>query len=91
MREYEIKPNLQNILKKLSKKDKVAYEAILDKIEEIMKSEDIEHYKNLKYDMKNLKEVHVMKSFVLVFSYDKSNNSVSFLDYDHHDKIFNRR
>ena len=47
MREYEIKPNLQNILKKLSKKDKVAYEAILDKIEEIMKSEDIEHYKYL--------------------------------------------
>ncbi|HLC85738.1 MAG TPA: addiction module toxin RelE [Candidatus Nanoarchaeia archaeon] len=91
MRDYDIKPNLQKILNKLSKKDKVAYEAVLNKIQEIINSEDVEHYKNLKYDMKNLKEVHIAKSFVLVFNYDKTNNSISFLDYDHHDKIFFRK
>ena len=91
MRKYEIKPYLQKILSKLSKKDKVAYEALLSKIQEIINAENIEHYKNLKYDMKYLKEVHVMKSFVLVFSYDKAMDFVSFLDYDHHDNIFSRR
>ena len=35
---YEIKPNLQRILKKLSKKDKSAYEQIMKKIEEIINS-----------------------------------------------------
>ena len=34
MREYEIKPYLQKILNKLFKKDKVAYEAVLKKIEQ---------------------------------------------------------
>ena len=91
MREYEIKPHLQKILKKLFKKNRVAYEAVMDKIEEITHSPDIEHYKNLQYDMSHLREVHIVKSFVLIFSYDKARDFISFLDYDHHDKIFNRR
>lgn len=90
MREYEIKPHLQKILNKLFKKDRVIYEAILGKIQEIINSENVEHYKNLKYDMSNLKEVHIVKSFVLVFSYDKPREFISFLDFDHHDNIFKR-
>ncbi len=88
MYEYEIKPYLQKILQKLSKKDRVAYEAILSKIDEIINSEDIDHYKNLRYGMKDKKRVHIIKSFVLVFSYDKSRNVVSFLDYDDHDHVY---
>jgi len=88
MREYEIKPYLQKVLNKLSKKDKVAYEAVLKKIEEVINCEDIDHYKNLRYNMKDQKRVHIASSFVLVFSYDKSRNLVSFLDYDHHDNIY---
>jgi YafQ family addiction module toxin component len=91
MREHEIKPHLQKILKKLSKKDKVAYEAVMKKIEEITNSEGIEHYENLQHDMKHLKEVHIATHFVLVFSYDKARDFVSFLDYDHHGNIFDRR
>lgn len=88
MREYEIKPHLQKILNKLFKKDKVAYEAVLKKIEEIINCTDIEHYKNLRYDMKDKKRVHLVGSFVLVFNYDKALNFVSFLDYDHHNNIY---
>ena len=91
MREHEIKPHLQKILKKLFKKDRVAYEAVMNKIKEIVNAENVEHYKNLRYDMSNLKEVHVVKSFVLVFSYNKAKDFISFLDYDHHDNIFDRR
>ena len=29
-----------------------------------------------------------MKSFVLIFSYDKTKDLITFLDYDHHDNIY---
>mgnify|MGYP001561570698 CR=1 FL=1 len=40
---YEIHPDLDKILFKLSKKDKVQFEAVLKKIEEIKKTENIDH------------------------------------------------
>ena len=88
MREFEIKPKLERKLIKLSKKDKTSYEAVLKKITEILES-DIAHYKNLTYDMKESKRVH-LGHFVLVFSYDKANDFVYFEDYDHHDRIYTR-
>lgn len=39
MYSYEIKPELQRILKKLFKKDKKIYEAVINKIEEIKESD----------------------------------------------------
>ena len=87
MREFEIKPELGKKLVKLSKKDKNSYEAVMKKIQEVIDSPNVEHYKNLRYDMKDSKRIH-MGHFVLVFSYDKSNDFVSFEDYDHHDNIY---
>ena len=87
MREFEIKPELNKKLVKLSKKDKNMFEAVMKKIEEVVSSGDIEHYKNLRYDMKESKRVHI-GHFVLVFGYDKAKDFVSFEDYDHHDKIY---
>ena len=87
MREFEIKPELNKKLVKLSKKDKNSYEAVMNKIQEIVDSPNAEHYKNLRYDMKDSKRVHI-GHFVLVFSYDKSQDFISFEDYDHHDNIY---
>ena len=87
MRDFEIKPELEKKLVRLSKKDKNSYEAVMKKIEEVAGSSDVEHYKNLRYDMKDSKRVHI-GHFVLVFSYDKSKDFVSFEDYDHHDNIY---
>ena len=89
MRSYEIKPNLKRVLNKLLKKDKNLYEQVLKKIDEILKSDDIEHYKNLRYNMKDSKRIHI-GHFVLVFSFDKAKDFVSFEDFDHHDKIYKR-
>jgi len=91
MRKHEIKPSLRDIFKKLSKKDKVAYEQILKKIEEIINCEDPESYKNLRSPMQHLKAVHIKKSFVIVFSYDKQNDFLYFIDYDHHDNIYRKK
>ena len=88
MYSFSYSEKLKKILKKLYKKDKVQYEALMNKINEIVNSYDIEHYKNLKYDLSDKKRVHVMGSFVLVFIYDKKNNAILFEDYDHHDKIY---
>lgn len=88
MREFEIKPPLQRILRKLHKKDKIAYEAIMNKMQEIIESSDIEHYKNLRYDLKDKKRVHIATHFVLVFSYDREKDFITFLDFDHHDNVY---
>ena len=89
MLSYEVLPNLQKILNKLSKKDDLVYRQVLKKIEEVISSPDVEHYKNLRYDMKDKKRIHV-GHFVLVFKFAKEEGRVDFLDFDHHDKIYKR-
>ncbi|HLD97750.1 MAG TPA: addiction module toxin RelE [Candidatus Nanoarchaeia archaeon] len=89
MREFEIKPELERILKKLFKKDKNLYEQIMKKIEEVVESYDVEHYKNLRYNMKESKRVHI-GHFVLIFNYDKKSDFVSFEYFDNHNNIYKR-
>lgn len=85
MRDFEYSDHLKKILNKLSKKDSAKYEAIIKKIEEILNSPDVNHYKNLKYEMKDQKGVH-MGHFVLVFRI--IGEKIYFDDYDHHDNIY---
>lgn len=90
MYNYEVMPNFQRILNKLFKKDKSRYEQVINKIEEIINSPDIEHYKNLRYDLSDKKRVQI-GHFVLVFSFIKPENKIKFLDFDHHDNIYKKR
>jgi len=87
MHNWKISEYLKEIMKRLSKKDKSLYEQLLKKIDEIINCKDIEHYKNLRYDMKDSKRVHI-GSFVLVFQYNKGLDTINFDDFDHHDKIY---
>ena len=87
MYRYKVKPKLKRILKKLFKKDREAYERVMDKIEEVITSSDVEHYKNLRYNLKEFKRVQIGSS-VLIFKFDKSNKIIDFENYDHHDKIY---
>ena len=87
MREFEIKPELEGKLIKLAKRDKPLYNAAMKKIAEILGSIDIGHYKNLRYNMKASKRVHI-GHFVLVFSYNK--DFISFEDFDHHDNVYGK-
>ena len=87
MYSYEYSDELKRKLKKLLKKDKTLYEQILRKMKEVINSGDVEHYKNLKYNMKNSKRIHI-GHFVLVFQYIKRNNLIIFDDFEHHDNIY---
>ena len=81
MYSYEIIPYLQQILNKLSKKDKALYERVLNKVEEVVTSGDVEHYKNLRHDMSDRKRVQV-GPFVLIFKFIKEENKIKFVDFD---------
>lgn len=87
MYSYEIIPSLVKSLEKLSKKNKPLYEQAIKKIDEIINTSDVEHYKNLRHDMKALKRVHI-GHFVLVFEYKKTEDKIVFTDFDHHDNIY---
>lgn len=83
---------LKEKLKKLFRQDKRRYEILMKKIESIAASDEItvEHYKNLKGNQSDRKRVHIDKSFVLTFKFDKSKKFVLFLDFDHHDNIYKK-
>jgi len=85
--QYKTSKNFDRILDKLSKKDKQLYENLLKKMNEILNTNDVEHYKNLRYSLKDFKRVHV-GSFVIIFRYDKQNEIILFTDFDHHDNIY---
>ncbi len=89
-RPYRTSKEFDRILTKLQKKDKQLYENLLNKMEEIRNSADVEHYKNLRYDLKEFKRVQV-GHFVLVFKFEKMNNLILFSDFNHHDNIYNKR
>ena len=86
---YEILPSLQKKLNKLSKRDRMLYGQVFNKIGEVINSANVEHYKNLMHDMKDKKRIHI-GHFVLVFRFIKLENKIIFDDFDHHDNIYKK-
>lgn len=84
MYEILIEEKLQEILKRLFKKHKKVYETCINKIELIINTP--EQYKPPKHDIKNIRRVHIAKSFLLTFRVEKTR--IKFLDFDHHDNIY---
>jgi YafQ family addiction module toxin component len=89
---YDFSDSLIEILKQIHKKDKKLYASIFKKVEEIVSRDltTIDFYKNLRYDLKEYKRVHVMKSFVLLFKIYKTKNFILFERLDHHDNIYKK-
>ena len=93
MFDFDLTNELKLIIEKLAKKDRKRAEIINKKIKQIVNSDSIsiQHYKNLRHDLKEFKAVHIDSSFVLVFKADIPNNFVLFVDFDHHDRIYKKR
>ncbi len=75
--------------KKLTKLKGQEFQNVINKIDEISNCSDLNHYKNLKYDLKKFKRVHVNKSYVIIF-YDELSIIVYFHNYAHHDEIYKK-
>jgi len=88
-RKYKTSKEFDRILIKLQKKNKKLYENLLNKMNEVLNNKVIDHYKNLRYDMKEFKRVHI-GHFVLVFRLDKTDDFIFFTDFDHHDNIYRK-
>lgn len=90
--EYDINNKLKEKIRKLTKKDRHRAEILYKKINEIANSGNLEidHYKNLRHDLSEMKRVHIDKSFVLTFKVEKKNNKIRFIDFDHHDNIYKK-
>jgi len=86
MYQLSIRPELDKEFEKLSKKDKLKWEIILKKVEEIL--ENPQHYKNLRSPLNNWKRVHIDGNYVLAFSVDENTKTVTLEDFDHHDYIY---
>jgi YafQ family addiction module toxin component len=86
MYRIKISPRLDEIIKKLDKKNRKQVEIVLKKAGEI--AENPHRYKNLRTPLNTLKRVHVDKHFVLVFSVDEESKSITLENYDHHDNIY---
>ena len=91
MYDFERSGKLIKILKKLSKKDKTRYEAAINKINEVIKSENPSRYKNLCYDLKEFKGIHIDTHFVLTFKVDENSKLIRFEDLQHHDIIYRKK
>ncbi|MCX9011668.1 MAG: type II toxin-antitoxin system RelE/ParE family toxin [Candidatus Methanoperedens sp.] len=76
---------LETTLNKLKKKDNSLYERVIHKIIEISKNPELG--KPLRNVLKGKRRIHI-GSFVLFYSIDKKNETVTFLEFEHHDKAY---
>ena len=86
MTEYQVAvtSNMSKILKKLKKKNRQLYDAILRKASET--SVGPHRYKNLRHDKSGLSRVHI-DPFALTFSIDDESKTLLLEDFDHYDLI----
>ena len=68
MFEFDLSDELKLKIRKLLRKDKKKAIIINKKMKEIINNDNdsIDHYKNLRRDMKEFKRVHIDKHFVLI-------------------------
>lgn len=63
-------------------------ENFLNIMDKILSSTNLNHYKNLKHNLKKYKRVHVNNCYIILFFGD--DDIVYFVDYEHHDKIYTK-
>lgn len=85
MYNLEVRESVDKIFKKLFRKDRVSFEYINKKIDEIRNFPY--HFKPLKSPLQNFRRVHI-GNFVLVYSIDEKNKKVIIERYKHHDEAY---
>ncbi|MBN2458845.1 type II toxin-antitoxin system mRNA interferase toxin, RelE/StbE family [Candidatus Woesearchaeota archaeon] len=84
----EISEEAYSKFKKLKKKNKKQLEIIDKKVEQAR--ENPHHFKPLKGEMHGIYRVHIDKSFVLTYEIDEQRKAIRILDYEHHDKAYEK-
>ncbi len=88
MPSYALEKNetVDKVFSKLAKRNPKQLLIIRKKLVQIL--EDPYRFKPLRSDMKNYREVHIDKRFVLVYTINEQSKTVKLIDYNHHENIF---
>jgi YafQ family addiction module toxin component len=81
-------PSCKKEIDKMCKHNPSLKISLSKKIQEICKNPF--HYKPLRNDFHGMRRVHIQKSFVLIFSVDENENSVTLVTFSHHDTAYSR-
>jgi mRNA-degrading endonuclease RelE of RelBE toxin-antitoxin system len=81
----EAHPEVQKVIKKLFKKDKVRYEYIKKRLKILAEQPEIG--KPLRNVMKGKRRVQI-GSFVLIYAIDKNENKITLLNFEHHNDAY---
>jgi len=87
---FDLSDSLKATLVKAKKKNPQLARAVMKKIEQIAQLNDkttIDHFKNMKHGLKDLKRVHI-GSFVLFFRVYKEKKFILFDKLSHHDDAY---
>ena len=90
MHKLDVSEHLKKVLARLCKKEPYRYEMVMKKVDEILRCDDVDHYKNLRAPLQRFKRVHIDTHFVLTFRYNTTDDTVTFYDFDHHDSIYKK-
>ena len=85
MYKIHVRKEVERVLRKLTKKDKITSVYISKKIKEIR--ENPYHFKPLKKPLQSFWRVHI-GNYVLVYSIDEKTKTVIIGRYKHHDEIY---
>lgn len=85
MYEYEIKGKLDKEFRKMAKRDRVLYDAVRGKMDQILDNPYLG--KPLRRVLKGKRRVHI-GHFVLIYEIDEKRHRVTFLGFTHHDEAY---
>lgn len=92
---YKIKynPEVTDILDNIKDKDPKGYQNVKKKILQIAEMLELnpDHCKNLRNPLQQYKRVKVNTHFVLIFLVDKGRKKMVIIDYEHHDKVYQKK
>ena len=85
MYKIKVRKEVERVLKKLAKKDKISSIYISKKVKEIQ--ENPYRFKSLRKPLQGFWRVHI-GNYVLVYSIDEQNKIVTIERYKHHDGVY---
>ncbi|MBU2100713.1 type II toxin-antitoxin system RelE/ParE family toxin [Candidatus Micrarchaeota archaeon] len=82
----EYKEIARQEIRKHCKKNKEMEKAIRRKLKQVL--ENPSYFKPLRKPMQNLRRVHIMKSFVLIYSVQEKQKTATVELFKHHDEVY---
>ncbi|MGV8163122.1 MAG: type II toxin-antitoxin system RelE family toxin [Candidatus Nanoarchaeia archaeon] len=92
MFDYDITEEFEETLRKITKRNQILSIALHRKIKEIISRDKntINSYKNLKYDLKEFKRVHVTSRIIMIFRVNLNENKILFVAIKHRDEAYKK-